>query len=93
MDTSKVPEEFQKIVRDFYKDILLVFPEYKINLDEETIDFLQKKNEGSELFKYCSEVYPERFFDILYQNEEIFTDSSYNTCFLPNIDFKNMDEN
>lgn len=43
MDTSKVPEEFQKIVRDFYKDILLVFPEYKINLDEETIDFLQKK--------------------------------------------------
>ena len=90
MDTSKVPEEFQKIVRDFYKDILLVFPEYKINLDEETIDFLQKKNEGSELFKYCSEVYPERFFDILYQNEEIFTDSSYNTCFLPNIDFKNI---
>jgi len=85
-----VPEEFQKIVRDFYKDILLVFPEYKINLDEETIDFLQKKNEGSELFKYCSEVYPERFFDILYQNEEIFTDSSYNTCFLPNIDFKNI---
>jgi len=34
-------------------------------------------------------VYPERFFDILYQNDEIFQSTSQiNTFFLPNIDFK-----
>ena len=26
------------------------------------------------LFEYCSKVYPERFFDILYRNEEIMND-------------------
>jgi len=35
------------------------------------------------------DVYPERFFDILYQNDEIFhLDSTTNTFFLPNVDFK-----
>jgi hypothetical protein len=34
-------------------------------------------------------VYPERFFDILYQNEEIFSaESEVNTAFLPMVDFK-----
>jgi hypothetical protein len=33
--------------------------------------------------------YPERFFDILYQNEDIFNpDCDTNTVFLPNVDFK-----
>ena len=45
----------------------------------------------SEVFNYCKVVYPERFFDILYQNDEIFdTESKVNTYFLPNIDFKYM---
>ena len=41
------------------------------------------------LFNYCKTVYPERFFDILYQNEEVFTNDS-NTCFLPQIDFAQL---
>lgn len=41
------------------------------------------------LFDYCKTVYPERFFDILYQNEEVFTNDS-NTCFLPQIDFAQL---
>ena len=41
------------------------------------------------LFNYCKTVYPERFFDILYQNEEVFTNDS-NTCFLPEIDFAHL---
>jgi len=32
-------------------------------------------------------VYPERFFDLLYHNEDIFTDEAINTNFLPGIDF------
>jgi hypothetical protein len=41
------------------------------------------------LFNHCIGVYPERFFDILYQKVEIFdTESSVNTEFLPGISFK-----
>tara|TARA_Y100000591_G_scaffold331621_1_gene366081 strand:- start:9963 stop:11492 length:1530 start_codon:yes stop_codon:yes gene_type:complete len=39
---------------------------------------------------YCSTVLPERFFDIIYQNDEIFIDNSANTKFLPNIEFKEL---
>jgi hypothetical protein len=43
------------------------------------------------LFTYVKQVYPERFFDILYQNEEIFEENSEVNCeFLPGIDFKNL---
>jgi hypothetical protein len=41
------------------------------------------------LFNHCIGVYPERFFDILYQKVEIFdNESSVNTEFLPGISFK-----
>ena len=40
-----------------------------------------------EIFDYCYEVYPERFFDILYQNDDIFNDKDVNKNFLPGIDF------
>ena len=33
---------------------------------------------------------PERFFDILYQNAEMFDNEETNTCFLPNIDFASI---
>ena len=33
---------------------------------------------------------PERFFDILYKNEEMFSKSEINTEFLPGIDFKKI---
>ena len=40
---------------------------------------------------HCQNVYPERFFDILYKNEDIFKkDSEANTHFLPNVDFKEL---
>ena len=35
-------------------------------------------------------LYPERFFDILYQNVDIFDNSEMNTKFLPNIEFKDI---
>lgn len=44
---------------------------------------------SQKIFDYCKTVYPERFFDILYQNEEIFNNDS-NTCFLPQIDFSQL---
>jgi hypothetical protein len=43
------------------------------------------------LFDFCCKKFPQRFFDILYQNEEIFKeDSDIDTEFLPKIHFKNL---
>jgi hypothetical protein len=85
---KKIPEEFQKIAKDFVRDILNTFPEYEPIVNkwwsreptEENFRFL---------FKHCQSVFPERFMDILYQNIEIFShDSAVNTDFLPGISFK-----
>jgi hypothetical protein len=43
------------------------------------------------LFEFCQKKLPPRFFDILYQNEDIFKeDSDIDTEFLPKIHFKNL---
>lgn len=90
--TEKIPDEFKKIMKDFYKDILTSFPEYKNKLTENEINFFTETddNNASMLFNYCQKLYPERFFDILYQNVEIFDNSEINTKFLPNIEFKDI---
>ena len=51
-----------------------------------------KDSVGSEIaFRHCLKVFPERFFDILYKNTEIFSkDSEVNTEFLPGIVFKQL---
>lgn len=83
-----IPENFKGIVYDFINDLSITFPEYSYlwsKWGSPTISDIELKN----LFDYLITVYPERFFDILYQNEDIFKpDSSINTCFLPNVDFK-----
>ena len=43
-----------------------------------------------ELYNYCKTNYPERFFDILYQNNDIFEKEEINTYFLPTLDFKDL---
>ena len=88
------PDEFYKIINDFIIDILITFPEYSgiisrwwNNLeDEET-----KTKETLVVFRHCIKVFPERFFDILYKNAELFLDESeHNTEFLPGIVFKQL---
>ena len=99
------PEEFQKIITDFVNDILNTFPEYKsvINKWWKNTDYSHIKENHERIlyeedekmknidfiFSYCLNMYPERFFDIIYQNEEIFNDNSnVNTEFLPGLCFK-----
>ena len=75
---TEIPEEFCKVCKDFITDILTTFPEYKGTLHQGLIDILQDNNDSEnvkEVFDYVKTVYPERFFDLLYQNEKIFTDS------------------
>ena len=43
------------------------------------------------LFNYCQKKFPPRFFDVLYQNNDMFKEGSdIDTEFLPNIHFKNL---
>jgi len=90
--------EFSKIIIDFLNDLLLTFPETRdkftddlkiiYNRDKETLDDLEIALKN--IYQYCQAFYPERFFDILYQNNEIFSDLSMNTYFLPNINFADL---
>jgi len=78
---NNMPEKFPSVVRDFLADLTIAFPEF-VYLWENLTDM-------DALYKYCLTIYPERFFDILYQNDEIFLPTSEtNTMFLPNVEFK-----
>ena len=85
---EEIPSEFKTLMNDFMGDILTSFPEYASTIqvystldNEETIRYL---------FEHSKKTYPSRFFDILYNNDEIFSDDTINTEFLPNIDFSKL---
>jgi hypothetical protein len=82
---ASIPENFNQTILDFIVDIETTFPEHTHILEKwknMTSDVQQT------LYEYISKVYPERFFDILYQNTEIFQNDEINTKFLPELDFK-----
>ncbi len=92
-DKKIITPEFVKIIRDFYSDIINTFPEYKEQLIDVLQDIQDNDIESEKLkktFEYCKTIYPSRFFDLLYQNEEIFTDDEIDTNFIENIDFKDL---
>ena len=86
-------EYFTKIIKDFLNDIIGSFPEIKDKLTKEEIHILSTDlseidvKKVDVIYKYCQELYPQNFFNILYQNDKIFLDNSFNHNFLPNIDF------
>ena len=55
-------------------DILYTFPEYKNNLDANLSSIKETQDSDSikEVYDHFKKVLPERFFDILYKNEEMF---------------------
>jgi len=68
-----------KIVKDFRDDIVRSFPEYGDKLDQRLIDLSE-----NEIVGFCKKIYPPNFFNILYQNVDLFNDSIE---LLPGIDF------
>jgi hypothetical protein len=104
----KIPEEFNKIIKDFISDIKITFPEYIPLITKwwKEIDFFNYIEDAEErekvfnetqeksikfIFNFCIRKYPPRFFDILYQTNEIFSeDSAVDTEFLPHIHFKDL---
>ena len=65
---------------------------YIDNLEERNEKFVKSRKDSMNfLFKFVQKKLPPRFFDILYENKEIFDeDSSVDTEFLPHIHFKNL---
>jgi hypothetical protein len=86
------PEEFYKIINDFISDMLITFPEYSGIISKWwNRPSSDKQTELLFVFKHCVKVFPERFFNILYKDAEMFSpDSEINTEFLPGIVFKQL---
>ena len=88
MEQIPVPENFRTIIVDFTNDLTVTFSEYAY-LWEKWRNPDLSDSDLAELFQFCVKVYPERFFDILYQKEEIFgANDDTNVDFLPNVSFK-----
>jgi hypothetical protein len=80
---SSIPANLPKIVDDFLKDLNLTFPEYSA--------MWTSQPSMGQLFQHFKTIFPPLFFDILYQNEDIFADGNpANTHFLPNVDFRTL---
>jgi len=84
-NTVNVPEKFSSVVSDFAKDLCITFPEHLDKLEKWTNEPSQE--DVLELYQYCLTVYPKRFFDILYQNDEVFHKEEEDTHFFPGLDF------
>ena len=86
-DKKEIPNNFFTVIADFASDLSQTYPEHCnlwSNLEKDADETVVRT-----VFEHCVKVYPERFFDILYQNEDIFKeDSEINVEFLPNTDFK-----
>ena len=88
MGDKTIPKNFASVIFDFTKDLSITFPEY-VHLWNDMIYPELPEDLIASIFNHCKSVYPERFFDILYQNEDIFSaESQINVHFLPNVDFK-----
>jgi len=86
-----MPDEFSKVIKDFVNDIRTTFPEYVTFIDKWWVTGEDNEKSLMYIFEFCKKKFPPRFFDILYQNEEIFKeDSDVDTEFLPKIHFKNL---
>ncbi len=99
---ADISTEFQTIILDFLRDIDCSFPEYRETLSR----YLGYSHEMKpmpdelyiELYTHCREVYPVRFFDILYKNESLFQSTASETNeetgtsneFLPGVDFREI---
>ena len=90
-----IPDEFYRIMTDFIKDIKNTFPEYNGIIDKwwkvDSVETDRMEKQKLFLFKHCIRIFPERFFDILYKNNDIFLeDNEVSTEFLPGIVFKQL---
>jgi len=98
---SKVIKDFVNDIKITFPEYLPIINKWwkdssnfdYIEEEEERIKAIQQSEKTSTgiLFSFCQKKYPVKFFEILYQNEEIFKeDSSVDTEFLPHVHFKDL---
>ena len=81
-----VPSNLRSIITDFTADLSIVFPEYAFMWSKWSA---ATNAEYEKLHAHCLAIYPERFFDILYTNVDIFkSDSKAEVSFLPDVNFR-----
>jgi hypothetical protein len=82
--------EYNPLINKWWKEV----EDFSYIEEEEERKITIEKTEKQSLellFHFCQKRLPPRFFDILYQNEDIFKDDSeIDTEFLPHIHFKNL---
>ena len=88
------PSSFAKVVKDMLGDILRSFPECEEGLTSELRHILTE-DEADEanvtvVREHCGRVLPPVFFDILYENPEVFSKEGADCYFLPGIDFATL---
>ena len=81
-----VPSNLRSIITDFTADLSIVFPEYAFMWSKWAT---ATDAEYEKLHAHCLAIYPERFFDILYTNADIFkSDNKAEVSFLPDVNFR-----
>jgi hypothetical protein len=89
-DVKATFPEVCPLISKWWKDVSDF--DYIDNVEERTKSFEESQQAGIKfLFTFCQKKFPPRFFEILYQNDEMFKeDSDIDTEFLPHIHFKNL---
>ena len=98
---SKVIKDLIRDIKETFPEVIpLINKWWKESADFEYIDNEVERAKSFEesqessiqfLFTFCQKKFPPRFFEILYQNDEMFkVDSDIDTEFLPHIHFKNL---
>ena len=86
MENDSSNNNFIKIVKEFTNDLYKTFPDYK-----EVYDLLEKlsiEDNHKEIYEYCKNNIPQHFFNILYENGDIFkSEINSELHLLPEIDF------
>lgn len=95
-DEIVISQDFVKVVKDLSKDLMGTFPDI-LEKSDNPIKEISKLEENDEdegkletlvkvVYAHCKEVFPKHFFDILYENNDIYNDNE-ELFLLPNINF------
>ena len=97
MTTKAIPGDFYKVTDDFLRDLIGTFPEIKENMNEDLLAICDRTEETAKedmephyvrVFEHIMLFLPVRFFDILYENGDMYDEAEANCEFLPGVDFK-----
>lgn len=83
-------KEFNGVIKDFISDLIRTFPD-KITRESNNNLFMILDDDSesiNNMYNYCKEIYPKYFFDILYQNEDLFQDDKKCSMLLEGVDFR-----